>query len=246
MKNSKKDRIYRMEVEDDLGIRRGRKKRFVLPNRVYILVKLVLIAAIPAVYFLCSPLLAVVALAYFGLIVITNNIEKNFNLGLKKSLQIHLPKADSLLCLLLILITVVGMVVSSVSMTQKSSQFEGFDESMLEDVIDNEDISEAGIVWMQIRTKTKDFGTLMTGTRYLFIEQRGFGSFGGPGGPGGEPPEGFSPPTGGGMPDMSELLDDTPFSIIFESIIKAVDSGLLVVICVCGLLSVRKFKKLTK
>lgn len=52
MKNSKKDRIYRMEVEDDLGIRRGRKKRFVLPNRVYILVKLVLIAAIPAVYFL--------------------------------------------------------------------------------------------------------------------------------------------------------------------------------------------------
>ena len=196
MKNSKKDRIYRMEVEDDLGIRRGRKKRFVLPNRVYILVKLVLIAAIPAVYFLCSPLLAVVALAYFGLIVITNNIEKNFNLGLKKSLQIHLPKADSLLCLLLILITVVGMVVSSVSMTQKSSQFEGFDDSMLEDVIDNEDISEAGIVWMQIWTKTKDFGTLMTGTRYLFIEQRGFGSFGGPGGPGGEPPEGFSPPDG--------------------------------------------------
>ena len=246
MKNSKKDRIYRMEVEDDLGIRRGRKKRFVLPNRVYILVKLVLIAAIPAVYFLCSPLLAVVVLAYFGLIVITNNIEKNFNLGLKKSLQIHLPKADSLLCLLLILITVVGMVVSSVSMTQKSSRFEGFDESMLEDVIDNEDISEAGIVWMQIWTKTKDFGTLMTGTRYLFIEQRGFGSFGGPGGPGGEPPEGFSPPTSGGMPDMSELLDDMPFSIIFESIIKAVDSGLLVVICVCGLLSVRKFKKLTK
>ena len=48
------------------------------------------------------------------------------------------------------------------------------------------------------------------------------------------------------MPDMSELLDDMPFSIIFESIIKAVDSGLLVVICVCGLLSVRKFKKLTK
>lgn len=243
MKNSKKDRIYRMEVEDDLGIRRGRKKRFVLPNRVYILVKLVLIAAIPAVYCLCSPLLAVVVLAYFGLIVITNNIEKNFNLGLKKSLQIHLPKADSLLCLLLILITVVGMVVSSVSMTQKSSRFEGFDESMLEDVIDNEDISEAGIVWMQIWTKTKDLGTLMTGTRYLFIEQRGFGSFGGPGG---EPPEGFSPPTGGGMPDMSELLDDMPFSIIFESIIKAVDSGLLVVICVCGLLSVRKFKKLTK
>ena len=240
MKNSKKDLIHRMEVEDDLGIKRGTKKRFVVPNKVYILIKIILIAAIPAVYFICSPLLVVVVLAYFGLIVITNNIEKNYNLGLKKELHIHLPKTDSLLCLLLVLITVVGVVVSSVSMTQRSSMFEGFDDSQLEDVIDEGDFSSADFVWMQIWTKTKDFGTLMTGTRYFFQEQRGFG------GPGGEPPEGFSPPSGSDMPDMSELLDDMPFSIIFESIIKAVDTGMLVVICLCGLFSMRKFKKLTR
>lgn len=240
MKNSKKDLIHRMEVEDDLGIKRGAKKRFVVPNKVYILIKIILIAAIPVVYFICSPLLVLVVLAYFGLIVITNNIERNYNLGLKKELHIHLPKTDSLLCLLLVLITVVGVVVSSVSMTQRSSMFEGFDDSQLEDVIDEGDFSSADFVWMQIWTKTKDFGTLMTGTRYFFQEQRGFG------GPGGEPPEGFSPPSGSDMPDMSELLDDMPFSIIFESIIKAVDTGMLVVICLCGLFSMRKFKKLTR
>lgn len=240
MKNSKRDLIHRMEMEDDLGIKRGVKKRLVVPNKVYILIKIILIAAIPAVYFICSPLLVVVVLAYFGLIVITNNIEKNYNLGLKKELHIHLPKTDSLLCLLLVLITVVGVVVSSVSMTQRSSMFEGFDDSQLEDVIDEGDFSSADFVWMQIWTKTKDFGTLMTGTRYFFQEQRGFG------GPGGEPPEGFSPPSGSDMPDMSELLDNMPFSIIFESIIKAVDTGMLVVICLCGLFSMRKFKKLTR
>lgn len=240
MKNSKKDLIHRMEVEDDLGIKRGAKKRFVVPNKVYILIKIILIAAIPVVYFICSPLLVLVVLAYFGLIVITNNIERNYNLGLKKELHIHLPKTDSLLCLLLVLITVVGVVVSSVSMTQRSSMFEGFDDSQMEDVIDEGDFSSADFVWMQIWTKTKDFGTLMTGTRYFFQEQRGFG------GPGGEPPEGFSPPSGSDMPDMSELLDDMPFSIIFESIIKAVDTGMLVVICLCGLFSMRKFKKLTR
>lgn len=240
MKNSKKDLIHRMEVEDDLGIKRGTKKSLVVPNKVYILIKIILIAAIPVVYFICSPLLIIVVLAYFGLIVITNNIEKNYNLGLKKELHIHLPKTDSLLCLLLVLITVVGVVVSSVSMTQRSSMFEGFDDSQLEDVIDEGDFSSADFVWMQIWTKTKDFGTLMTGTRYFFQEQRGFG------GPGGEPPEGFSPPSGSDMPDMSELLDNMPFSIIFESIIKAVDTGMLVVICLCGLFSMRKFKKLTR
>ena len=242
MKNSKKDLIHRMEVEDDLGIKRGTKKRFVVPNKVYILIKIILIAAIPVVYFLCSPLLIVVVLAYFGLIVITNNIERNYNLGLKKELHIHLPKTDSLLCLVLVLITVVGVVVSSVSMTQRSSMFEGFDDSQLEDVIDEGDFSSADFVWMQIWTKTKDFGTLMTGTRYFFQEQRGFGGFGGFG----EPPEGFTPPSGSDMPDMSELLDNMPFSIIFESIIKAVDTGMLVVICLGGLFSIRKFKKLTR
>ena len=88
-------------------------------------------------------------------------------------------------------------------------------------------------------------GLTAAGTRYLFREQRVFGGFGDFGG-NFDPPEGFSPPTGSDMPDMSDLLGSMPFSIIFESVIKAVDTGLLVIVCVCGLLSLRKYRKLTK
>ena len=52
MKNSKRDLIHRMEVEDDLGIKRGAKKRLVVPNKIYIIIKISLIAAIPVVYFI--------------------------------------------------------------------------------------------------------------------------------------------------------------------------------------------------
>ena len=52
MKNSKRDLIRRMEVEDDLGIKRGTKKSLVVPDKVYILIKIILIAAIPVVYFI--------------------------------------------------------------------------------------------------------------------------------------------------------------------------------------------------
>ena len=244
MKHSKKDLIYRMEVEDDLGIKRGVKRRLVLPNKAYILLKLCLIASLPAVYFLCSPLLVLVVLAYFGLVFVTNGIEKNFNLGLKKELRVQLPKTDSLLCLLLVIIAVTGMVVSSVS-GQQGSMFEGFVPDELEEIIEAGDFSSSDFARQQVLTRIRDFGTLMTGTRYLFQEQQTFG--GGMMAPpdGFDPPEGFEPPSDVSVPDISELLEDLPFSIMFSSIVKAVNSALLVLICVCGLLSIRKFKKLT-
>ena len=62
MKNSDRKRIHRMEIEDDLGIKRTKKKKFVLPIKVYKIIKLCLIIAIPVVYFLCSPLLILVML----------------------------------------------------------------------------------------------------------------------------------------------------------------------------------------
>ena len=232
-----------MEMQDDLGIRRGAMSPFAVPDKLYITIKVCLLIAIPAVYFICSPLLVLVVLAYLGLIVITNGIEKNANLGLKRELHIHLPKTDSLLCLLPVIITIVGVVVSSVSSTQRGSMFEGFDDDMLDDVLGSGGFSSFNLVWMQVWTKIKSFGTLMTGTRYFFMEQRGFGGFGGPGW---DPPEGFTPPSGSSMPDMSELLEDMPFSVMFESIVKAVDTGLLVIVLICGVLSVFRFKKLMR
>ena len=55
------------------------------------------------------------------------------------------------------------------------------------------------------------------------------------------PPSGdFSPP------DMNDMLGKMPFSIIFSSIIKAINSGMLIVVIFCGILSLKKLKKATR
>ena len=249
MRASDKKKIYRMEVEDDLGIKRGVKAKFVIPIKLYKLIKLCLIIAIPVAYFICSPLLILVVLAYFGMIFVTNGVEKNLNQGLRKDLHVHLPKTDSVLCILLVVITIAGTVVSSVSTTQKKSMFEGMNSTQLEEVL-GKDFDDSKFTSMRIWNKVKDVGTLLTGTRYLFQEERGFrGGIGGFRPEGfepqeGGPPDGFEPPSGDfSPPDMNEMLSNMPFSIIFQSIIKAVDTGMLVVIVLCGLTSFRKIKK---
>ena len=244
MRSSDKKRIHRMEVEDDLGIKRGVKSKFSVPTKVYKIIKLCLIISIPVVYFLCSPLLIVVALAYFGLIFITNNVEKNINQGLRKDLQIHLPKIDSILCILLIIIAVASSVVSSVSTTQKKSIFEGMNSSEIEEIIG--DFDDSSFKTKAVWNKIKEVGTLSTGTRYFFKEEEVFrGGIGGFEPPEGfSPPEGFEPPSGDfSPPDMNEMLSDMPFSVVFQSIVKAVASFILIVIVLCGLLSFRKIKK---
>ena len=246
MRASDKKKIHRMEVEDDLGIKRGLKSKFAIPIKVYVIIKICLILAIPVVYFICSPLLIVVVLAYFGLIFITKNVEKNLNQGMRKDLHVHLPKIDSILCILIIIITIAGTVVSSLSTTQRKSPFEGMDNTQLEQMVGNRDFDSAEFKWQRVWNKTKEVGTLMTGTRYFFQSQEGFkGGFGGGGRPEGfEPPEDFTPPSGDfSPPDMNNMLQNLPFSMIFQSIIKAVDSAMLLVICGCGILSFRKIKK---
>ena len=250
MRASDKKRMHRMEVEDDLGIKRGVKSKFIIPIKVYKLIKLCLIIAIPVVYFICSPLLILVVLAYFGLIFVTNGVEKNLNQGLRKDLHVHLPKIDSILCILLVIITIAGTVVSSVSTNQKKSMFEGMNGAQLEEVL-GENFDDSKFTSMRIWNKVKDVGTLLTGTRYFFKEERDFrGGIGGSMPEGFEPPAGFTPPEGFeppsgdfSPPDMNEMLSDMPFSIVFQSIIKAVDSGMLIVIVLCGLISFIKIKK---
>lgn len=247
MKNSDRKRIHRMEIEDDLGIKRTKKKKFVLPIKAYKIIKLCLIIALPIVYFLCSPLLILVVLAYVGFLFVTHSIEKEYNKGLKKDLRTALPKTDSVLCILVVIIAVVCVGVSSFSTTQKRGAFEGMNETQIEETIDMPEFSKADMVWRRIENGLKDVATLGTGTRYLFQSERTFGrgrDLGG-GMEGMEPPEGFTPPSGGmEKPDMNEMLQNMPFSMVFESIIKAVNSGMVVVVCIVGLASLRKLKKL--
>ena len=248
MKNSDRKRIHRMEIEDDLGIKRTTKKKFVLPIKVYKIIKLCLIIAIPVVYFLCSPLLILIMLAYIGLLVVTHSIEKEYNKGLKKDLRTALPKTDSILCILVVIIAVVCVAVSSFSTTQRVSPFEGMTETEIEETIDLPKFDKGDMVWRKIENGIKNVATLSTGTRYLFQSERSFGRGRGPGGgmPDFEPPEGFTPPSGGMKepPDMNKMLQDMPFSMVFESIIKAVNTGMIVIVCIVGVASLRKLKKL--
>ena len=248
MKNSDRKRIHRMEIEDDLGIKRTKKKKFVLPIKVYKIIKLCLIIAIPVVYFLCSPLLILVMLAYIGLLIVTHSIEKEYNKGLKKDLRTALPKTDSILCILVVVIAVVCVAVSSFSTTQRGSPFEGMTETEIEETIDLPKFDKGDMVWRKIENGIKNVATLSTGTRYLFQSERAFGRGRGPGGgmPDFEPPEGFTPPSGGMKepPDMNKMLQNMPFSMVFESIIKAVNTGMIVIVCIVGVASLRKLKKL--
>ena len=251
MRSSDKKRIHRMEIEDDLGIKREKKKKFVLPIKVYRMIKLCLIVSIPVVYFLCSPLLILVMLAYIGLLFVTHSIEKEYNKGLKKDLRTALPKADSILCVLVVIIAVTCVCVSSFSTTKKFSPFEGMNQEQIEEMIDLPKFDKGDMTLRRVENALKNVATLSTGTRYLFQSERTFGRGGFPGGggmPNFEPPEGFTPPSGmpQGMkpPDMSEMLENMPFSMVFESIIKAVNTGMIVIICLTGLASIRKLKKL--
>ncbi len=240
-----------MEIEDDLGIKREKKKKFVLPIKAYKIIKLCLIVALPVVYFLCSPLLILVVLAYIGLLVITHSIEKEYNKGLKKDLRTALPKTDSILCILVLIIALTCICVSSFSTTKNFSPFEGMNQEQMEEMIDMPKFDKGDMTLRKVENALKNVATLSTGTRYLFQSERAFGRGRGPGGgmtdfP--EPPEGFTPPSGmpEGMnpPDMTEMLDNMPFSLVFESIIKAVNSGMLVIVCIAGVASLRKLKKL--
>ena len=251
MRNSDRKRIHRMEIEDDLGIKRTKKKKFVLPIKVYKIIKLCLIISIPVVYFLCSPLLILVMLAYIGLLVVTHSIEKEYNKGLKKDMRTVLPKTDSILCILVVIIAVTCVCVSSFSTTQRVSPFEGMTEEQIEETIDLPKFDKGDMTLRRVENALKNVATLSTGTRYLFQSERTFGRGRGPGGgmPDFEPPEGFTPPSGmpegmGKPPDMNQMLENMPFSMVFESIIKAVNTGMIFIVCIAGVTSLIKLKKL--
>lgn len=251
MKNSKRDKIRLMKYQDANGIIRSQKKAMHIPIGLYTFIKIALIAAIPMVYFLYSPLLLVVVIAYIALLILTCLIEKEQNDGLRKDLRIHLSKTDSFLCVLLIIIAVVGCVIGSFSMGQRKSMFEGIDQSQIGQSLQEFDFSSSKLKTQQVENKIKEFMSLMTGTRRLFVAEKTFGRFSGGGkfggmgsmgGSGMKPPEGFTFPNGK-PPKMNDTLQNMPLSTIFKSIVQAVNTALLVVVCFLGVFSLYKMKK---
>ncbi|MCD7728333.1 MAG: hypothetical protein LUI60_00240 [Clostridia bacterium] len=231
MKNSERKRLRRMEREDEMGISRNKNRKPIMPLKVYKIIKICLIAAIPIVYFMCSPLLIAVMAAWVVLLVITNSLERSYNAGLKKDLQTRFPKTDSILSIMIILLTAVCIIVSQVSSYTQSSDFDGMSSSEISSALKNSGM----MIWFRVENILKDAGSCMTGVRWLFQSEQSLMRSSGDS-------TVAEAPGGGG--DLSSMLSDMPFSMIFESIIKAVCTALLLVVVILGILSLVKLKKL--
>ncbi len=242
----------RLEIEDDNCIQRKKKTGFRVSMKTYRRIKLGLIIAIPVVYFVYSGLLFFVFAALAATIVITNVKEKEFNKGLKKELRSSLPKGDSLLAILVILLSVVSIIFSLSTSSQRKSMFEGFNETEIQESIQGFDFEfdESDRVWREIKNQLRSLGNLSTGERVFFQEARRFGMMGK-----GMPPNGFTPPANGmgsipDMPemkppkDMSEMMDEIPFSILFSSILKSVNTGLVFLVAGVGAITLIKVRKI--
>ncbi len=237
----------RLEIEDENCIQTEKKRGFSLSMRTYRRVKLGFIIAIPVVYFLYSGLLFWVFFALAATLVWTYKKEKALNRGLKKELRSSLPKGDSLLAILVILLSVVSIVFSVSASSQRKSAFQGFDQAKIEETVKNFDFDfdKSDMVWREIKNQLRNLGNLSTGERVFFQETRRFGMMGR-----GMPPEGVEPPADmdmGNMPsppkDISEMMDEIPFSVLFSSILKSVNTGLVFLVAGVGVVGFIKVRK---
>ncbi len=241
----------RLEIEDDNCIQKKKKTGFRVSMKTYRTIKLVLIIAIPVVYFVYSGLLFFVFAGLAATIVLTNVKEKEFNKGLKKELRSSLPKGDSLLAILVIILSIVSILFSLSTSSQRKSMFQGFNETEIQETIKDFDFEfdKGDMIWREIKNQLRNLGNLSTGERVLFKEARRFGMMGG-----GMPPNGAEPPADmGSMPDMpemkppkdmSEIMDEIPFSILFSSILKSVNTGLVFLVAGVGAITLLKVRKI--
>ncbi len=243
----------RLDIEDDNCIQKKKKTGFRVSMKTYRTIKLVLIIAIPVVYFVYSGLLFFVFAALAATIVLTNVKEKEFNKGLKKELQSSLPKGDSLLAILVIILSIVSILFSLSTSSQRKSMFQGFNEMEIQESIKDFDFEfdKGDMIWREIQNQLRNLGNLSTGERVFFQETRRFGMMGK-----GMPPDGAEPPADmdiGNMPDMpemkppkdiSEMMDEIPFSILFSSILKSVNTGLVFLVAGVGVISLVKVRKI--
>ena len=230
-KQQKKEKhVKKLERLDDQGINRKKWKFTYTPKR-FIIVKSILIGLIPILYFIYSPLLVIVMVAYIGLFYLAIATERHMNKSVIKSNHIKIPKFDSAIALLVVVISLLGSIFG----------------------VSNGRVGRfSNTVWMKFTTSLRNFGSLLTGKRALIGGSRDFGFGTRP-----EPPEGFIPdgeafnemmgPMQGGRPDMDIDFSDLPIEFMFSQILSTVQTTLVFAVVVIGLLSLwltnKKIKK---
>ncbi len=270
MKRSKQKKQLRMEEQDAKGISR-KKWNHTISLRLFVILKLVCIVSIPVVYFVYSPLLILCMLCYVGLFFLAIMAERRINTSIIKSNHIKIPKLDSALALILIVVAIFGSVMSSTSKT-KESNFKNVPNFKFEQ---NMEMDFAKIKrqswWNSVVSDLKTFGSILTGERSIFEGgKQEFGRTGPPKDfvidknnipekPIGDMPEGDFPGMGGGNFDMSNFpkrpnfefsMNDVPVEYMFSSIATTIITVLIFSVSGCGLISLlvlyikkRKFER---
>jgi hypothetical protein len=108
---SKKNKIKKMEREDSLGISR-KQIYYTLSPKVFVILKIISIILIPVIYFVYSPLLLVAVLFSILMFVFAIMTERKINHTFIKANHIKIPKFDSIIGILVLIITFFSMLMS--------------------------------------------------------------------------------------------------------------------------------------
>lgn len=174
MKNSQKDLIRRMQKQDALGISRKKREYLHIGRRLYRTVKIAFAVLIPVMFFLYSPLLILVVLAYFVTVCIFNaNAEKEMNENYRRDCHVKMPRYDLIVAGIVLGVTIVGIVLSEILSKSAGGMLGSFSDDELEDFIGSGKFP-GGMsgTWFKVREILTDLGSLMTGERSLFFSFR--------------------------------------------------------------------------
>lgn len=172
--SSKKKKIQQMEIQDAQGISRKKWKHTMNPN-LFILIKFIIIALIPIFYFVYSPLLIFIFIAYVGLFFLARMAERSMNKSVIRSNHIHISKFDSGVALIVVIIALFGGLLSTTQKNVKSS-FQGMPQTEFFQKRGDKDFSsfKRKSQWNQAKQKLISISSLLTGERNLFKEEKTF------------------------------------------------------------------------
>ena len=231
-KLKKARKVRKLEKMDSEGISRKKWKFTYSPDK-FIKIKIGLIILIPIVYLLYSPLLVVVMLLYIGLFYLAIATERKMNKSVIKSNHIKIPKFDSAIALLLVVIALLGSIFG----------------------VSNGRVGRfSNTLWSKITTSLSNFGSLLTGQRALIGRKLSFLFGTAP-----TPPDGFiasssefqnqmgdMPPGGGGRPDFNLDITNIPIEFMFSQILSTVQTALVFAVVGVGIFSILMTRKKMK
>lgn len=219
---AKNKRIKKMENMDAKGISR-KKHKHEISFKTFFILKTIGIVLIPIIYFVYSPLLAIVIIYYISLYFLAFLCENSLNKSVIKSNYIRIPKFDSAIALISL---VIGLYSSITNLNTRVGHF-------------------ANTWYQKIIQTIKNIGSLQTGQRTLFGPGSVF-KFGPI-----DKPDNFVPM--GEKPDFKPeefSMDNIPVEFMFSQILSTAVTVLIFSIAVFGIISLivtyLKIKKFNK